>query len=72
MRLWTPDDIYDVVCPHCRNEIEFWKDDPTRLCRHCGKEVPNPKIDTGCAEWCAFADDCLNARLRPAGDVTET
>ena len=70
MRFWTPDDIYDVVCPHCRKEIEFWKDEPMRLCHHCGKEVPNPKIDTGCAEWCTFADECLNARLRPADHST--
>ena len=46
-----------------RNETE---DEPMRLCHHCGKDVPNPKIDTGCAEWCTFADECLNARLRPA------
>ena len=59
MRYWIPDDIFYVCCPYCNNEIEFWKDEPFRLCRSCQKEVRNPRIDLGCAKWCKFADQCL-------------
>ncbi len=58
-RYWTPDDIFDVACPYCDYEIEFWKDEPFRLCRSCQKEVRNPRIDLGCAKWCKFSDRCL-------------
>ena len=59
MRYWQPEDIFDVSCPYCDNKIEFWKDEPMRICRKCSKEVRNPRIDMGCAEWCKFADQCL-------------
>jgi hypothetical protein len=58
-RYWTPDDIFDVGCPYCGCEIEFWKDEAMRRCRECGREVRNPRIDLECAEWCGSADDCL-------------
>ena len=58
-RYWTPKDIFDVGCPYCGREIEFWKDEPFRLCRGCGREVRNPRLDLACAEWCASADECL-------------
>jgi hypothetical protein len=41
--------------------IEFWKDDLRRRCRKCGKKVANPRLDLGCAEWCQYADRCLEA-----------
>jgi hypothetical protein len=59
MRYWKPEDIFTLDCPQCGVEIEFWKDEPMRICRGCGAEVPNPRIDKGCAEWCKFADECL-------------
>jgi hypothetical protein len=59
MRYWTAKDIFDVSCPYCDNSIEFWKDEPFRLCRVCRKEVRNPRIDLGCAKWCKFGDQCL-------------
>ena len=58
-RYWTAEDIFDVSCPYCDREIEFWKDEPFRLCRGCMKEVRNPRIDLGCAKWCKFSDQCL-------------
>ncbi len=57
---WKPDDIYFIECPFCGGEIEFWKDEPVRVCPSCKKKVPNPKIDTGCAKWCDHADECQN------------
>ncbi len=59
MRYWTAKDIFDVSCPYCDNSIEFWKDEPFRLCRVCQKEVRNPRIDLGCAKWCKFGAQCL-------------
>lgn len=58
-RYWRPEDIFDVGCPYCGRVIEFWKDEPFRICRDCRREVRNPRIDLGCAEWCAEADACL-------------
>jgi len=61
MRYWTLEDIYDITCPFCKTEIEFWKDEPIRHCPKCKKEVRNPKIDTGCSEWCKHSDECLGS-----------
>jgi hypothetical protein len=58
-RYWTPDAIFDVRCPYCGRAIEFWKDEPSRICRGCTREVRNPRIDLSCAEWCAEAEACL-------------
>jgi len=63
MRYWTAEDIFYVACPYCDREIEFWKDEPFRLCSSCQKEVRNPRIDLGCAKWCKFADQCLGKSL---------
>jgi hypothetical protein len=59
MRYWTPKDVFDVPCESCGNAIEFWKDEPSRICPACGHEVRNPRIDPGCAEWCRYAPECL-------------
>lgn len=59
MRYWKPEDIFQIDCPFCGQEIEFWKDEPFRLCHGCGKEVRNPRMDLGCAKWCKFAKECL-------------
>jgi len=61
MRFWKPEDIFDVPCPWCGEEIEFWRDEPVRTCPSCGEAVPNPRIDLGCAEWCLQAKRCLSA-----------
>jgi hypothetical protein len=59
MRSWKPEDIFELRCPACDLEIEFWKDEPLRDCPACGQEVRNPRMDLGCAAWCAAADKCL-------------
>jgi hypothetical protein len=41
-RFWKPQDIFDVICPHCGHEIEFWKDEPVRNCDECKRPVCNP------------------------------
>ena len=66
-RYWTPEDIFDVKCPFCNKEIEFFKDEPFRICPECEAEVRNPKIDLGCAKWCKYAKECLG-KLAPQDD----
>ncbi len=56
---WQPGDIFEASCPQCGRSIEFFKDDASRRCKGCGARVPNPKLDFGCAESCAYADQCL-------------
>jgi len=56
---WKPDDIFNAECPHCKHEMEFWKDDIRRECPECHKQVVNPKLDLACAQWCKWADKCL-------------
>ena len=74
MRYWLPEDIFTLKCPHCGNEIEFWKDEPFLNCRKCGKEARNPRINLGCAKWCKHAAECLGNHpelLDPASPVIE-
>jgi len=57
-RYWKKGDIFDVRCPNCGKEVEFFKDEVRRSCR-CGHVIVNPKIDFACAEWCRYAEQCL-------------
>ena len=59
MRNWKPEDIFWIACPKCGKEIEFWKDEPMRVCKNCKEEVQNPQINLGCAKWCKNGDKCL-------------
>jgi hypothetical protein len=67
-RYWGPDSIYDVRCPSCSGEIEFFKNDPTRKCKECGEKFWNPKLDLGCLEWCKYADKCTELMREENGD----
>jgi HD superfamily phosphodiesterase len=67
-RFWKPGDVFEAPCPHCGAAVEFWKDEPRRRCRSCGKTAPNPKFDMGCAKWCKYAEACLG---RPASETDE-
>ena len=58
-RYWKPGDIFFAGCQWCGEEVEFWKDEPVRVCAKCKREVRNPRMDLGCAKWCKEADKCL-------------
>ena len=58
-RYWTSRDVFEVPCAGCGREIEFWKDEPSRICPACGHEMRNPRIDPGCVEWCQYAPECI-------------
>ena len=56
---WKPGAIYGVKCPKCGKEVEFFKDDPSRKCPHCGHRFLNPSLDFGCASYCQYAEQCI-------------
>ena len=58
-RYWKPDAVLDAKCPKCGHEVEFFKDDTTRRCKHCGHKFLNPSMDFGCASQCKYADQCI-------------
>ena len=41
------------------HSVEFFKDDTTRKCVHCGHKFANPKMDFGCASYCQYAKECI-------------
>ena len=63
-RYWKPEDIFQVACPLCGEEIEFWKDEPVRICSGCKREVRNPRLDLACAKWCKESDKCLGREVK--------
>lgn len=70
-RFWKPEDVFESPCPHCGAMVEFWKDEARRTCRACGKPAPNPRIETGCAKWCQFAEQCLGITREAARQAQE-
>jgi HD superfamily phosphohydrolase YqeK len=58
-RYWKSDSIFEAKCPECGKTVEFFKDDTTRKCGHCGHRFANPELDFGCAAYCKFADQCI-------------
>lgn len=58
-RYWKPGAIFEAKCPKCDKPVEFFKDDPTRRCGHCGHKFVNPSMDFGCAAYCRYADQCI-------------
>ena len=60
-RYWKPGAIFEARCPNCGSEIEFFKDDTTRLCKRCGHRLVNPEMDFGCASYCQYAEQCVGS-----------
>jgi len=56
---WGLDAIYDVECPHCHKQVEFFKDEMKRKCPYCQERVFNDRMDLGCAKWCPSAASCV-------------
>lgn len=64
----NPEDlVYNIPCPSCNYELEFWFDDDKLKCNNCGeiveKEIGRLIKDFGCADWCNFAEKCLGPNL---------
>ncbi len=64
MRYWTADDVHEDNCPECGELIEFFKTDIRLRCPNCKTRVANPRFDMGCAQWCAYAEQCLGPGAR--------
>jgi len=58
-RYWKPGAIFEAKCPKCGNDVEFFKDDTTRICKKCGHRFLNPGMDFGCASYCQYAEQCM-------------
>ena len=58
-RYWKPDDVFEIPCQACGHAVEFFKTDASRRCPGCGERLQNPRISMGCAQWCAYAKQCL-------------
>jgi len=58
-RYWKPGAIFEVKCPECGHQVEFFKDDITRKCENCGHRILNSAMNFGCASYCQFAEQCL-------------
>ncbi|MBF0452081.1 MAG: HD domain-containing protein [Candidatus Magnetomorum sp.] len=58
-RYWKIDAISEVPCPKCGKSVEFFKDENTRKCDHCGHRFVNPNMDFGCAAYCKYAEQCV-------------
>lgn len=58
-RFWKPGAIFEAKCPQCGRTVEFFKDETSRKCPHCGHKFVNPRMDFGCAAYCKFAEQCL-------------
>lgn len=56
---WNQEAIFETPCPECKTIVEFFKDDPSRVCKGCGKRMVNPNMDFGCAAYCQYAEQCL-------------
>ena len=59
MQYWKPGAIFEVNCPQCNHSVEFFKDDTSRKCGHCGHRFVNPNMDFGCASYCQYAEQCI-------------
>ncbi len=64
MRYWTAEDVHEEKCPQCGEMIEFFKTDIRLRCRSCKTRVANPRFNMGCAQWCAYAEQCLGPAAR--------
>jgi HD superfamily phosphohydrolase YqeK len=58
-RYWDGQAVFETKCSKCGQAIEFFKDDSSRKCKHCGHKMLNPRIDFGCASYCPYAEQCL-------------
>ena len=50
---WGFDSIFNVECPSCGYQVEFFKDEINRNCPKCMETVINPRKDYGCGQWCS-------------------
>jgi len=61
------DMVYDVPCPECGKEVEFFYDDLSRICGGCDTKIEKDDErfvkDQGCAAWCQEAESCMGPNV---------
>lgn len=68
---WGFDAIYEVECPKCHKEVEFFKDEMKRKCPYCSERVFNDRMNMGCAKWCPSAASCVGPDSMKDLEVSE-
>ncbi len=58
-RYWTGEVAFDVACPKCGSQVELFKDEGSVRCPHCRHKFQNPRMSFDCAQWCAYAEQCV-------------
>jgi len=58
-RYWREDAVFEVPCPRCQRPVELFQDEAAGRCPGCGHRFRNPKASFDCAQWCAYAAECL-------------
>ena len=66
-RYWKPDDVFDVPCPACGIQVEFFRTDTMRQCSNCHYRFRNPRLALGCAQWCPHAALCWGGHTPQPG-----
>ncbi len=61
-RYWTGELAFEVACPKCAHQVEFFKDEGSTRCSNCRHMFPNPRMSFDCAQWCAYAEKCLGSK----------
>ena len=56
---WKEDPAFEIPCPKCGADVEVFRDESTARCGKCEHRFTNPKIDLSCAQWCAYAKECV-------------
>lgn len=56
---WKEDPAFEMPCPKCGADVEVFRDETTARCGQCEHRFKNPKIDLSCAQWCAYAKECV-------------
>ncbi len=44
LRSMDPNNVFEVACPKCGEDVEFISQEKQRKCRGCGEWVPNPNL----------------------------
>jgi hypothetical protein len=48
-----------VPCPQCGRPVELFKDEASARCPGCGHRFRNLRASFDCAQWCAYAEECV-------------
>jgi predicted RNA-binding Zn-ribbon protein involved in translation (DUF1610 family) len=47
-----------IICPSCKNRLEFFSDEIKLVCPKCKELVCRKKLPS-CVDWCKYARECV-------------